>query len=94
MPPAGPDLTGVMALGQKIGEAILMLAGTMPDVAPQLNQALELVANAVASHLQTQGSTPGIPGTPGGNAGMPRGGGMVQAGVQYPGGGFGSGRVA
>jgi hypothetical protein len=92
--PAGPDLAGMMALGQKIDEAILTLAGVMPEAAGQLDQARELIANAVAGYLQTQGSTPGIPGTPGGTAGMPRGGGVVQAGNQFPGGGFGAGRVA
>jgi hypothetical protein len=92
--PAGPDLAGMLALGQKIDEAILTLAGVMPEAAGQLDQARELIANAVAGYLQTQGSTPGIPGTPGGTAGMPRGGGVVQAGNQFPGGGFGAGRVA
>jgi hypothetical protein len=92
--PAGPDLGGLMMLGQKVDEAILTLASVMPAVAPQLDQARELVANAVASHLQNLGSAPGIPGIPGGNAGLPRGGGIVQAGTQFPGGGFGAGRVA
>ncbi len=94
MPSSGPDLGGLMTLGQKIDEAILTLASVMPDVAPQLGQARELVANAVANYLQNQGNTPGIPGVPGGNAGAPRGGGIVQAGTQFPGGGFGQGRVA
>jgi hypothetical protein len=96
--PQGPDLTGIMALGSKIDEAILSLAGVMPEVAQQLDQARELIANAVAGYLQTTssmgGSVPGIPGAPGGTAGMPRGGGVTQAGNQFPGGGFGSGRVA
>jgi hypothetical protein len=96
--PQGPDLTGIMALGSKIDEGVLTLASVMPEVAPQLDQARELIANAVASFIQTvsgsQGAAPGIPGAPGGTAGMPRGGGVVQAGNQFPGGGFGAGRVA
>ncbi len=93
--PQGPDLSGLMALSSKIDEAILTLAGVMPDVAAQLDQARELIANAVAGYLQQVGTVPGIgAGAPGGNAGMPRGGGMVQAGNQWPGGGFGAGRVA
>src|SRR5881394_1252654 len=95
MPSSGPDLSGLMALGAKIDEAILTLAGVMPDVAAQLDQARELIANAVAGYLQQVGTVPGIgAGLPGGTAGMPRGGGMVQAGNQFPGGGFGAGRVA
>jgi hypothetical protein len=94
MPSSGPDLGGLMALGQKVDEAILTLAGVMPEAASQLDQARELIANAVAGYLQTQGSTPGVPGVPGGTAGMPRSGGLTQAGTQFPGGGFGQGRVA
>lgn len=93
--PAGPDLKGLMMLGQQIDGAILTLAGVMPEVATQLDQARELIANAVAGYLQGVGSgSPGIPGAPGGNAGMPRGGSVVQAGNAFPGGGFGQGRFA
>lgn len=93
--PQGPDLSGLMALSSKIDEAILTLAGVMPDVAAQLDQARELIANAVAGYLQQVGTVPGIaPGVPGGTAGMPRGGGLTQAGPQFPGGGFGQGRFA
>jgi hypothetical protein len=92
--PQGPDLSGVMALGQKIDEAILTIASVMPEIAGQLDQARELIANAVAGFLQNQGSAPGVPGVPGGTAGMPRGGGIVQAGNSVPGGGFGQGRFS
>ena len=88
---SAPDLSGVMALGQKIDEALLALADVMPESAGQFDQARELVANGVASYLQKQGSTPGVPGVPGGTAGMPRG---DAASNQFPGGGFGQGRVA
>ena len=94
--PQGPDLTGIMALGQKIDEAVLTLASVMPEIAAQLDQARELIANAVAGYLQNQGqgAGPGIPGAPGGNAGMPSGGSAVQAGNSFPGGGFGQGRFS
>lgn len=93
--PQGPDLRGLMMLGQQIDAAVLTLASVMPEVASQLDQARELIANAVAGYLQgVGGGGPGIPGTPGGTAGMPQGGNSVQAGNQFSGGGFGAGRFA
>lgn len=83
-PGGGNDVSGVLMLGQKLDEAILSLAQVMPGQAGQLDQARELVANAVAQFLQ---NNPGMGGTaPGGS--------VTQAGNQYPGGGFGAGRVA
>lgn len=101
--PAGAqnDMAGVLALGQKISEAILTLSQAMPAQAGQLDQGRELIENAIAQFLQTSGGTgtsptapmqaaPPAPGAPPANAGPP----VTQSGTQFPGGGFGAGRIS
>lgn len=81
-----PDLSGVMALGQKISEAILSLASALPAQAGIFDQARELIENAVAQAMQGQA------GAGGAMSGAPSGAATTQAGPQFPGGGFGAGR--
>lgn len=85
-PSAAPDLTGVMALGQKLVEAILSLASALPAQAGIFDQARELIENAIAQGLQSQGATRGA------MSGSPSGAASTQAGPQFPGGGFAAGR--
>lgn len=87
-PTAAPDLSGVMALGQKITEAILSLASALPGQAGLFDQARELIENGIAQALQSQSATrAGMSGAPSGQA-------STQAGPQFPGGGFGAGRTS
>ncbi len=91
------DMSGVLALGQKISEAILAMAQAMPAQAGQLDQGRELIENAIAQFLQTSGGTgtaPNRPLAPPPAAPATTPPPVTQSGVQFPGGGFGAGRVA
>lgn len=87
-PSGAPDMSGIMMLSQKVDEALMSLAQALPAQAAVFGQAAELLKNAVAQAMQSQ---PGGGGATGGGAPM---GSSSQAGPQFPGGGFGAGRVS
>lgn len=78
--PAGPDVSGILVLGQKIVEGMLALAQAAPLIAPDMDQAQAIVMNALgkfSSQAATgTGSSPSLPlagGAPqmGGGGGAP-----------------------
>lgn len=90
-PAAGPDMSGVLMLTQKVSEAILSLSQMMPNQAGLLDQARTMLETAAAQWVTGQASAQMQPG------GMdvptsPPPGAVSQAGAQWPGGGFGAGR--
>ena len=85
--PAGPDMSGILALGEKITEGLLTLAQALPAQAGLIDQSRAMLENALASWVQTQSSSgAGLPTSP-----PP--GVVTQAGTQFPGGGFQAGRA-
>lgn len=107
--PAGPDLSGILVLGQKLVEGLLALAQAAPLIAPEMDQAQGIVMNALGK-FSSQAATgtgtsssmplatplPGAPagGAPGGQGGPPpRGQVVTQAGYQFPGAISGSSRA-
>ncbi len=105
--PAGPDLSGILVLGQKLVEGMLALAQAAPLIAPEMDQAQSIVMNALgkfssqaATGTGTSSSMPLATPLPGGQtAPTPPGGGpppqgqvVTQAGSQFPGAVSGSSR--
>lgn len=72
--PAGPDLSGVLVLGQKIVEGMLALAQAAPQIAPEMDQAQSIVMNALGKFSSEAASGPPA-----------RGQVVDQAGSQFPG---------
>ena len=91
----GPDVSGLLMLGQKLSEGLLTLAQAVPEIADDINQCDGILKNALARVLETQAGTGTSSSTPiGGAPTSPPPGSVTQAGVQFPGGGFGQGRIA
>ena len=86
----GPDLTGLLALYQKVTEGMLALAQACPAQAGKIDMARSVLDNAAADFVQSQSGV--STGLPGGGA-TPPPGIASQAGSQYPGGGFVAGRA-
>lgn len=86
--PDGPDNSGLVMLGQKISDSMLILMQGMPEVAGMLHQAQAMLDNALAQWMQQTmgGGQMGAIGAPP----MPS---TSQAGSSYPGGGFNAGRA-
>jgi hypothetical protein len=83
---SGPDLSGVLTLGQKLVEGALSLAQAVPVIAGEMAQVKELIMTAlgkIASQSPGNGSMPGP---------NPQGQVVTQAGPQFPGGGQGAGK--
>ena len=67
--PNGPDMSGVLQMGQALSDGILTLAQALPQAATQLAQANELLLDALAQFVQSASSSPALaPGSqfPGG----------------------------
>lgn len=83
----GPDLSGILMLGEKVEQGMLSIAQAVPTIAPEIEQAKAVFMAAMAKFLTTAGNSNGsMPGQ------APRGQVVTQAGAQFPGGGQGSGR--
>lgn len=86
-PGQGPDLSGLLQLGQKLSEGILTLAQGVPEIADEMKQCNEILLNALAhvvegqSGQQPAGAPTSPPSTP-----------VTQSGTQWAGGGFGAGK--
>lgn len=85
---AGPDLSGIMALGMKIDEAVATMAQAVPLVAPEMEQIRALLTNALGKFSASggTGSSPSAPlvnpaGAPSGPAPAP----VAAAGAGFPG---------
>ena len=89
-PPAGPDMSGVLMLGEKVTEAMISLAQMMPAHTGLIDQARALLETALAQWVQGQASAAMQPGM--GVPSSPPPGAVSQAGPQYPGGGMHMGR--
>lgn len=88
-PQAGPDMSGILMLGQKVSEAMLTMAQALPAQAGLIDQARAMWENALAQWTQTAGSSPaGASGAPM----SPPPGSVTQSGTQFPGGGFAAGK--
>lgn len=84
---SGPDLSGILMLGQKIEEGMLSIAQAVPAIADGINQAKSMFMAALAQFASQSGSSNGsMPGA--GATGQV----VTQAGAQFPGGGQGSAR--
>jgi hypothetical protein len=82
----GPDLSGILQLGQKLVEGTLALAQAVPIIAPEMNQIKELFMAALG---KISSQSPGNGSMPGAGA---KGTVVTQAGPQFPGGGQTAGR--
>jgi hypothetical protein len=91
--PQQPDLSGLLMLGQKLSEGLLTLAQAVPEIADDIAQCDGILKNALARVLETQAGA-GASMMPGGEPSSPPPGSVTQAGVQFPGGAFGQGRLA
>lgn len=83
---AGPDLSGILTLGEKLEQGLITLAQAVPLIAPDLEQAKALLMNALgrfAAQAGGTGTSSSMPlsATPGG----PTGTVVSQAGAQFPG---------
>lgn len=74
----GPDLSGIMVLGQKIDEALLALAQAAPVIGPDVQQMQAILMNALGK-FAAQASSAG-PGQP-----QPTGLTVSRSGPQFPG---------
>lgn len=54
----GPDMGGLIQLGQTIDESLLLLAQALPQASEQLSQARELVMGALATASQETAMAP------------------------------------
>ncbi len=83
----GPDLSGILMLGEKVEQGMLSIAQAVPSISGEIGAAKEMFMAALAKFMSTSGSSNGsMPGQ------SPRGQIVSQAGNQFPGGGQGSGR--
>lgn len=82
--PAGPDVSGILVLGQKIVEGMLALAQAAPLIAPDMDQAQAIVMNALGK-FSSQAAT-GTDSSPS----LPLAGGAPQMGSPAGGGGGGA----
>lgn len=57
--PAGPDLSGILVLGQKIVEGLLALAQAAPSIAGDMDQAQGIVMNALGKFSSQAATSPG-----------------------------------
>lgn len=93
--PAGPDVSGILALGQKLVEGMLALAQAAPMIGPDMDQAQSIVMNALgkfssgATGTGTSSTSPltTTPQQPPAQtqAPPPKGAVVSQAGPQFPG---------
>jgi len=81
MQPQGPDLSGVNKMFQAIKEALLLLAQSVPTLAPDLQSIISQVDGTAAKFGTQNGSQPGATGQV-----------TTQAGSQFPGGGMSQGK--
>lgn len=92
----GPDLSGIMMLGQKLEQGLISLAQAVPLIAPDLDQCKAMLLNALgkfaSSTVGGTGTSPTapmqtMPGQPQPQAGggAPTGMSVSQAGPQFPG---------
>lgn len=83
----GPDLSGILKMGEAIEQGLLSMMQAVPQVAPDLeavkNQFMAVLGKFVGQAGSSNGSMPG-PGA--------RGQVVTQAGANFPAGGQGSGR--
>lgn len=88
----GPDMSGIMTLGQKLEEGLLTLAQAAPLIAPDMEQARSILMNALGKFAASASAGPSSSSAP-----MPGPGGVpatgqpptgltpTQAGSQFPG---------
>lgn len=77
----GPDMGGILQLGQQLDESILLLAQALPAGAPELSQARELIKQALAKALAMAPQM----GTPSSSP--------TEPGAQFPGSSVGKGAI-
>lgn len=76
--PSGPDLSGVLTLGQKIDAALTTLAQAVPLISPEIQQMQAILTNALGKFSATS--------TGSGTSGqMPMGMVVSPTGNQFPG---------
>lgn len=86
-PGQGPDLSGLLQLGQKLSEGILTLAQGVPEIADEMKQCNEILLNALAHVVEGQSGGPGSPTSPPSTP-------VTQSGTQFTGGGLGGGKFS
>ena len=83
----GPDLSGILKMGEMIEQGMLSIAQSVPQIADEMGQAKAIFMAALGKFVSTSGQSNGsMPGA------AARGQVVTQAGSQFPGGGQGSGR--
>lgn len=93
---AGPDMSGIMTLGQKLEEGLLTLAQAAPLISPDMDQCRSILMNALGKFAAQAGAGSGTSGSaplanPAASAGAmpapPAQGSpsVTQAGSQFPG---------
>lgn len=80
-PQSGPDFSGVMMLGNKLEQGLLALSQAIPSAAGQLDQARELMMDALAQFAATASSMTSQDT----QAPKPQGLTVTGAGSQFPG---------
>lgn len=89
--PPGPDVSGVLSLGQKIVEGLLALSQAAPVIGPDMDQAQAIVINALGKFSAGATGTGTSPAAPLAGPQMqtqappPKGAVVGQAGPQFPG---------
>lgn len=87
MQPQGPDLSGILTLGEKVEQGMLSIAQAVPPIAAEIEQAKAMFMAALGKFISQAGASNGsMP------AGAPKGQVVTQAGAQFPAGGQGAGR--
>lgn len=77
--PQGPDMSGLMMLGNKLDEGLLTLATAAPLIGPDIEQIRAMLANAMGRFAAQSGGEGGMGGR------MPAPPPVTQAGPQFPG---------